>query len=186
MIDFVVSSHISAEIIHCAPVAVGSDLYRVIVELRAKEPPSEVGKLLKEYEVWAPLVMVEDSLRLSLGATPEDVIEFAKRTVIDRVQDSDNHVPDEDGILFKSKYEVIRGNPNTFPLKVDDRQKLVKTTILLSEDTHKWLKEYGAARGVSMGDAIRRVVADFQVGTSTIKSENQVADPYTGGVANRR
>lgn len=183
MNEFLVSPQVRAVIVHCSPTAPGTDFFRSIIELYATEPSSEAGKLYKEYEVWVPLEVVEDRLRLSRGATIDDIYKFIKNILIGRYKDSSNKIPHENGILFKSMYDIVLGNPNTFPLKLDDKKRLVKTTILLSEDTHQWLKEYGAMRNVGLGESIRRVVADFQLGTaSRDNTQTTINNSPKGGV----
>gem|GEM_PF-6940718 len=179
-----ISPNINAEIVHCAPFRAGTDLYRVIIEFLATKPSSEAGKLFKEYEIWFPIEVVEDSLRLPKGAKFDDIVLFVENVLKNRFEKSENKIPEEGGILFKSMYDTVIGNPNTFPFKLDNKTKLLKTTIMLPEDTREWLKTYGTLRNVGLGEAIRRVVSDFQAGTVSRESVSSVPKVQnTGGVA---
>lgn len=167
-----IASYVDAKIIHCYPVIQGSDLFRVIFDLYATKPPSEAGKLFKSYEVWVTRVAVEDVKRLPREATNEDVKNFAIEFL--RTQcDNKNRIPDENGVYIPTASETIFGNPRTFPIDQSAKPKLVKTTIMLPEDTHRWLRNYGHQKNIGLGESIRRVVSDFQAGTVTPESVSQ-------------
>lgn len=152
---------------HFAPVAVGSSMYRVILGLRSVKPKSEAGKLFKEYEVWVTQEAVEDELRLVKGANDNDILQYAidllRGRCSDTMKESSAHspIPEENGVFIPKAGEKYIGHPATFPIKVTNREDLVKTTIQLPRSTLKWLKKYGVDRNIGLGEAIRRVMEDF-------------------------
>ncbi len=154
-------------VVHCAPVAIGSELYRVILEIRAIDPPSERGKLIKEYEIWVTEEKVEDSLKL-YGVGLSDVDKFAVDYFRQRYMDSQETVPEENGAFISNSTGEIKGNPRAFWLKLseEDKRRKIKTTMMIPEDTLQWLREYSVSKGgIGVGESVRRLVADFQAGT---------------------
>lgn len=176
-----IAAYVNAKIIHCYPVAPGSDLFRIIFDLYATQPPSEAGKLFKSYEVWVTREAVEDTQRLTREATQEDVKKFAIELLRGRCND-ENRIPDEDGAYIPTASERFLGNPRTFPIDPSIKPKLVKTTIMLTEDTHRWLRNYGHQKNIGLGEAIRRVVSDFQAGTVTPETVSQSTSVDNAGV----
>jgi len=153
---------INAHITYFAPIKQGSDLFRTIFEVYATTPPSEAGKIFKEYEVWLTREVVEDKKRLKKGATNEDIKNFAKEFLKERYDRSGRQIPEEDGAFISNATNVVLGNPKMFPLEPSEKSKLLKTTIMIPEDVHKWLREYSYERSIGIGEAIRRVVMSFR------------------------
>jgi hypothetical protein len=176
-----VTPYLNVQVVHCYPIERGSDLYRVILDLVATQPASEAGKFFKSYEVWVTREAVEDMLRMTTEATVEDIKKFAIDLLRGRCNDED-HIPDEDGAFILKAGEITLGNPRTFLYKVPNKQKLVKTTIQLPEDTYKWLKDYGYERNAGLGESIRRLVANFQAGTVTRENVDDQKVQSTAGV----
>lgn len=174
----VLSPDINAHVIHFAPIAVGAEIHRVIYEIYS-DPTKPSGGLLKEYEVWLSETYVEDHDRLTHGAEPEEVLSFANNYVINRYRHSGNNVPVENGAYLTHETGEIRGNPHSFALKTSDQTKLVKTTLMLPRDTIEWVKTYSDKKGIGMGEAIRRVVSDYQAGT--VSSESVVQKEVNEG-----
>ena len=175
--------YLSTTIVHFAPYSVGSDLFRIIFDIRAKKPKVERGKLIKQYEVWVTREAVEDIYRLQGGAKNEDIKKYAIELLQGRFRDSGDRVPNEDGTYRPKATEVYLGNPATFPYKIGEKPKLVKTTIMMEENAHKWLKEYSTEREIGMGEAIRRLVSDFQNGTANFEAQkykNKIARDNSG------
>lgn len=178
-----ITPFVNAKILHCFPVAPGSDLFRVIFDLIATQPPSEEGKLFKSYEVWVTRSAVEDIQRLKGEALQEDIKKFAIELLQGRCKD-ENGIPSEDGVYIPTASEKYVGNPRTFPLDPSVKPKLIKTTIMLSEETHRWLRNYGHQKNIGLGEAIRRVVSDFQAGTITPENVDQTNVIDNSGVPN--
>lgn len=163
--------YLSVAIVHFAPYSVGSDLFRVIFDIRAKKPESQKGKLIKQYEVWVTREAVEDIYRLENGALNSDIKKYATEMLQGRFRDSGDEVPKEDGSYRPKATEIYLGNPSTFHYKIGQKPKLVKTTIMMEEGAHGWLKNYSAERDIGMGEAIRRLVSDFQSGTASFEAK---------------
>lgn len=168
---FTIATFVNGKILHCAPIASGSDVYRVIIQLLATQPQSEAGKLFKEYEVWVTSEIIEDTLHLKNSPTLEEIKSFVEDFLRKRIE-SEKTLPVENGAYLSNKGTTF-GNPRTFPLSLEDKPKLVKTTIMLPDSTHKWLRDYGHQKNIGLGEAIRRVVSDFQAGTVTTENAQQ-------------
>lgn len=171
---FSLSPSIAAHVTHFSPIAVGSELHRIIYEVYS-DPSQPSGGLLKFYEVWVSEEYIEDEKHLTHSVTEEEILDFANNHLLKRFKDSGNNVPVEKGAFLSKATGVLHGNPTTFPLKVPDDEKpnFVKTTIMLPEKTQKWLKNYSHQKGIGMGEVIRRVVGDFQAGTTRIDPNNK-------------
>lgn len=169
--EFNLNDSIGVHVIHFAPIAVGSEIFRLIYEIYTHTTPP--GGVFKEYEVWVSETYVEDHDRLDHEPSMEEILNFANRYLSNRYKHSGNIIPAENGAYLTNETGEIRGNPRTFPLKTEDKRRLVKTTLMIPEETHKWIKGYGEEKGIGMGETIRRVVADFQVGTATYQGEKK-------------
>src|SRR3990167_11363336 len=132
---FTLSDTIGAHVIHFAPIAVGSEIYRVIYEVYSDL--SKRNAILKEYEIWLSQTYVEDQDRLSHEATNEEILDYANRYLQKRYKFSGNNIPVESGAYLTNETGEVRGNPNSFSLKTtDEKTKLVKTTLMLPKETH--------------------------------------------------
>ena len=170
---FELSPDVYAEIVYLDQYAIGSKLFRTIIELRTSSPKEQAGKLIKIYEIWATAEAIEDRMRLNKFPTRIEIENFVVKILKGRYHD-EKGVPSEDGVYFPSASEadILYGNPRTFPYKIPEKNKpkLVKTTVQLPVETLKWLKNYGVERNVGLGEAIRRAVSNFQAGT--VSAEN--------------
>lgn len=154
--------HKEAEVIHFAPIAVGSEIYRVIYEIR----PAGSKVLHKEYEVWVSQTYIKDYQKIS-NPTQNNILKFTDDYLTKRYRHSNDNIPKEDGAYLTNETGEIRGNPRTFSLKTSDKNRSIKTTLMLPVETHDWIVEYGKQKNIGLGETIRRVVADFQAGTAT-------------------
>ncbi len=171
---------IAAHVIHFAPIAVGSEIYRVIYEVYSD--PSKRNFLLKEYEVWLSVSYVEDESRLSHEPTNDEILDFANNYLQKRYKQSKNNIPTESGAYLTNTTGEIRGNPRTFSFKMSDKTPLVKTTLMLPKETHKWLLSYADEKNIGLGETVRRIVGDFQLGTASEKKPDDNEESRSGGV----
>lgn len=165
MKPFNLSQYITVELDHFAPLAVGSEMYRVIYAIRE----TATGKLFKFYEIWLSQEYVDDKKRLSKSASKDEILLFANEYLQKRYKDSNNTIPEEGGAFLTNQLGESLGNPRTFSLKLTDqaRPAYVTTTIRIPEETHTWLRDFSKEKGIGMGEAIRRAVASSQAGTTS-------------------
>lgn len=170
---FNLNNEISVDVKHFSPIAVGSEVYRVIYEIRE----AATKKLFKFYEIWLSLEYVEDHKKppSQIAPTQNGILSFANNYLKERYSKSNNSIPEEDGAFLTNELGESLGNPRTFPLKLKDekRPSYVTTTIRLPEDTHKWLVDYGREQNVGLGESIRRLVGNYAAGTASVGMVNE-------------
>lgn len=163
--SFELFNGISVDIEHFAPLAVGSEMYRIIYAIKEVS----TGRLHKFYEIWLSQEYVDDKKRLQRSATKDEILTLANDYLRKRFKESNNTIPSEGGAFLTNELGEALGNPRTFQLKLSDqvKPKYVTTTIRIPEETHRWLKVKSGETGLGMGDLIRQTVATSQAGTAS-------------------
>lgn len=142
---------------HAAPYRTGGELYRVILS-----HTDDSGKLIRTYEVWATLEVIEDKLRLSIPPTQKDLVDFAEKIYLQRVAESKDNMPPNEGAFVTNESGLRYGDYRTFPGSMSDSDPLIQTNISLPTSLHKWLRMEAATDGKSISEVIRIALDQYR------------------------
>lgn len=142
---------------HAAPFRTGGELYRVILS-----HIDDSGKLIRTYEVWASLEAIEDKLRLSTPPTQQNLVDFAEKIYLHRLDELKNNILVNEGAFITNGSGTRYGDYRTFPGSMSDNDPLIQTNISLPTSLHKWLRIEAATDGESISEIIRMALDQYR------------------------
>ena len=152
------------EVYYAAPYRIGWDLFRIGINQYNDE-----DQLLRNYEVWATLVVIEDTLRISRSLGHDDLVKFGVDFLKKRLEQ--NPEPKENG-AFVSNKGIYYGQHETFPGSLEGAELSVQTNIILPSPLHEWAKIESAKSKLSLSEIIR-------LGLQEYRTKTVIRDRYT-------